>query len=231
MLSLGALSCVFLSILIRNTHALVGCDAAGCPVDSSDNTLCTLGGIQLTAVGIDNFTAPLADQETLTWTVGERSVVSESDAQMEQNFYLGSPPSLQLHSQSAFGGCALFFKDAANDLSFLSTGSVTTPLSRRKNLSRSLSVENSAGLPTSASGLRGNGTCADALGTPCVNALLSQASTLMSMSNATGPFDDNFCQRFANALQNSAPKNCSAASPSGVWGTIMGKSMYIALRV
>jgi hypothetical protein len=191
------LSTVFSAFFLSGIQALKGCDPPTCSSPDAGYTNCGVGNATLTQIGIDNLTLPIGpgnSPATLTWTLGEQSFNSDHDAQLDQYFYLGSPPGLDLN-QSQYGGCALFFREAAADLAFVH-GVVP---------------------------LEGNGTCAAAMGSTCVEALLSQGqaamhSILTSGNNSIG------CEVLARMMQNSTPTACAVAAPKGSWGQIISSS-------
>ncbi|RDL36635.1 uncharacterized protein BP5553_05987 [Venustampulla echinocandica] len=94
---------------------LLGCDAVGCPVDEYRIAQCKVGNATLKAVGIANVTT-IADTRPFTWTLGLQERPSAGNGPQitfDRNFYLGTPPSLQLNGTT---GCALFFEGIAANL-------------------------------------------------------------------------------------------------------------------
>jgi hypothetical protein len=145
---------VFTSILLLISPAtaqLVGCDVLSC--DGGASNPCTLGNATNAFIGTTNFTSQLISPKApLTWTVGSSASTPPSssnsgeDQTFTKNFYLGTPPSVNLGSESDVQGCALFFEGIA----------------------RSLQLNGSAEF--------GSLTCPDALGQQCVDDLVAQAS-------------------------------------------------------
>lgn len=96
---------------------LFGCDAIGCPVDEYRTAQCKVGNATLKAVGITNVTTTV-DTRPLTWTLGLQELQTAGNGiqtalTLDRNFYLGTPPSLQLNGTT---GCALFFEGIAANL-------------------------------------------------------------------------------------------------------------------
>src|ERR1700744_1954426 len=83
---------------------------------------CTLGIATSSFLGTTNFTTSISPNSVpLTWTVGafspDQSLSSNLTAvTFTKNFYLGTPPSLNLASTTDFAGCALFFEGIARSL-------------------------------------------------------------------------------------------------------------------
>ncbi|KAF2274409.1 uncharacterized protein EI97DRAFT_460263 [Westerdykella ornata] len=97
------------------TAELLGCDAVGCPMAPYQDAQCKVGNATLQVIGIANVTTTV-DTRPLTWTVGQQEAESgRNGAQItyDRNFYLGTPPSLQLKNTT---GCALFFEGIAASL-------------------------------------------------------------------------------------------------------------------
>jgi hypothetical protein len=102
---------------------LLGCDAVNCPVDQYRTAQCTVGNATLKALGIANFTSAV-DTRPLTWTLGlQESNIASNGSQaamaLDRNFYLGTPPSLQLNGTT---GCALFFEGIAANITVPNVG-------------------------------------------------------------------------------------------------------------
>jgi len=104
---------------------LLGCDAVNCAVGEYRTAQCKVGNATLKALGIANFTTTM-DTRPLTWTLGfQESKVEGNGSQaalaLDRNFYLGTPPSLQLDDTT---GCALFFEGIAANLTVTNSGNM-----------------------------------------------------------------------------------------------------------
>jgi hypothetical protein len=109
-------SAVLLALLSGTsvTAQLLGCDAVGCPIDGNRFVHCEVGNSTLKSIGITNVTT-LLDSRPLTWTLGLQEIQGDgSNLTLDRNFYLGTPPSLQLNDTD---GCALFFDGISANLS------------------------------------------------------------------------------------------------------------------
>lgn len=106
---------ILLSFLFGSTATaqLLGCDAVGCPIDEYRNVQCKIGNATLKAIGVTNVTTIL-DSRPLTWTLGLQELKGNgTNPTFDRNFYLGTPPSLQLNDTK---GCALFFEGISANL-------------------------------------------------------------------------------------------------------------------
>ncbi|KAF1949402.1 hypothetical protein CC80DRAFT_497560 [Byssothecium circinans] len=129
---------------------LLGCDAVGCPEDQNQRTQCSVGNATLRVLGITNITTSL-DKSPITWTIGYnegKKPGNDSVDTYDRNFYLGTPPSLQLKDTT---GCALFFEGVAPSIA------LPKPKPGPSNIA--------------------NFTCSDVLKEDCVSDLISQAKS------------------------------------------------------
>ncbi|KAL9101494.1 MAG: hypothetical protein Q9163_003242 [Psora crenata] len=97
---------------------LSNCDAVNCPLDKNNKTQCVLGNTTFREIGISSFNSPLSPQP-LTWTVAVHAIKEQPNT-FERDFFLGTPPSLNL-SQSGSSqsqACSLFFEGVAKTLKF-----------------------------------------------------------------------------------------------------------------
>lgn len=95
-----------LSSLLSPAFAeLLSCADVGCPTVVGD-TSCSVNGTQLADLGVSNISTPLSP-EPLSWTVGY--VNGANDSHDRREFYLGTPPDLDLNNVSSVSGCALLF--------------------------------------------------------------------------------------------------------------------------
>ena len=152
---------ICLSLLTQRASCqVVGCDVLECDGGASNG--CTLGNTTSSFIGTANFTTSISPSNApLTWTVGASSSdqnpsSSTSEFTSTKNFYLGTPPSIDLASTSNFAGCALFFEGIARSL------------------------------PVNGSSEYGSVTCSQALQDACVNDLLSQAKQQIQKVASSG---------------------------------------------
>lgn len=181
---------------------IVGCVEVGCPPSSQDtaNDNCTVAGRSFPYVGATRipFTASDALAKQLSWTQGfnitTTTNTSGGDGETRafgSSFYLGSPPDLDL---GGTGACAIFFHGVAASLSF----------------DRDSPSEEPA-----------QGTCSNALGSACVEALTERARNL-DVSGAANSRDA--CDRLREELETNMDDPCSQFS-KGSWSnlTAVGK--------
>lgn len=102
---------LLLLLLHPASAQLYGCKTVNCPVDDKGLSVCPLGNSTFEYIGIANVASSISSSP-LTWTVGvERSDTSSSgQIPFDRNFYLGTPPSLNVEGKT---GCALFFDGVA----------------------------------------------------------------------------------------------------------------------
>jgi hypothetical protein len=158
------LAAVVIAMRISNNVVdaqLLGCDAVNCPQNQQNplQSLCNLDGIANIEIGITNFTSAISP-EPLTWTVGVSGLpdfANSTEQIWSRNFYLGTPPALNMTDLNTITGCALFFEGISSSLRF--PGS---------NIDTSI------------------GSCNDALSAACVTDLMSQAnSSLLQLTQST----------------------------------------------
>lgn len=109
----AAVACWIAVFTSAGRAQLLGCDSIGCPKDSSSNDVCPIGSTTARAIGITNFTSSL-NSDPFTWTVAFSSQISPSNSSvdlLERSYYLGTPPSLDLATETNVKGCGLFFED------------------------------------------------------------------------------------------------------------------------
>jgi hypothetical protein len=104
---------------------LVGCSAVDCPSVEGDSTAgdCRVGSNTLSTIGLASYNTSLSPSN-LTWTIGievydNLDLEDDHTRNIEKSFYLGTPPTLDLTSDSLpYTGCALFFTDIYDSISF-----------------------------------------------------------------------------------------------------------------
>lgn len=186
-----------LAVLPISSGQLVGCDAIDCPTVYRQ-AHCIVGNSTLNILGISNLSTSISPKP-LTWTIGLQTVEDpaySTSSFYDRDYYLGTPPSVQLSDVSSFRGCALFFEGIASKLSFPGPSEYSI------------------------------GTCSDALSASCVSELLSQAQSAMQailIASGQNRSESAVCASLQSQLQNSAPKSCSIL-PNQSWGTIITRS-------
>ncbi|RMZ85208.1 hypothetical protein DV738_g405, partial [Chaetothyriales sp. CBS 135597] len=183
-----------LSALLSQASAqLLSCSEIDCPAETGGLTRCHVDNTTLVKAGVANFSSSLSPTP-LTWTVGLAPGRFTADGIDQRRYYLGTPPELDLSTRTDIAGCALFFIGIEASLVFPGTG---------QNLSQKITTD----------------TCADALGSTCVNELTNQTLNLLASSNSS---TDAQCSELALALQSSPPESCTK---TGNWGNITAKAI------
>ena len=195
---------------------LSGCDAVDCPTDQNGKSQCVLGNATAAALGVLSFNTSLSRQP-LTWTLIVQSLNSQENL-YERDFFLGSPPSLNLVQNTTTRStpyqqtqaCSLFFEGIASQLRF-----------------------------PGSNPLYDQGTCNDALNAACVADLQAQAKSELSKilhdssSGDTGGSKGNsnsttlassVCETLSTALRANAPTSCTLAS-GAYWGSILSRPL------
>ncbi|KIW67672.1 hypothetical protein PV04_06904 [Phialophora macrospora] len=195
-----ALAILCLSLLARRASSqVVGCDVLSC--DGGANNECTLGNTTSSSIGTTNLTTSTSPNDApLTWTVGAFSAdpggsSNLTDVTFTKEFYLGTPPSLNLATTDGFAGCALFFEGIARSL------------------------------PLNGGAEYGSVTCGQALQDACVNDLLAQATKQVqtlrsSASGGTGAV----CSALQSTLEANPPQSCQTIA-TVTWGSVVAKAI------
>lgn len=98
---------ILAAILLFDDHAsaqVVGCDTLGC------TSGCQIGNTTNSYIGTTSFNTSVSPDEELTWTMGSSIITAQDNNTWIKNYYLGTPPWLNLANTSAFEACALFFE-------------------------------------------------------------------------------------------------------------------------
>lgn len=194
------LACVFLSTIIDHIAdaQLVGCGSVACPMLSPPQVECAVGNTSLAAVGVAGLNTTISPQP-LTWTIGiqQKSGQPDSQVSLDRDFFLGTPPALQLSASTSFIGCALFFDGVEAKLAFR---------------------------PSNEEDPRTQvGTCSDVLTSNCVTDLVSSArAQLPSLVGATSGNESATCAALGAAVADHAPSSCTIAQ-KGAWGTLLSR--------
>ncbi|KAK8075531.1 hypothetical protein PG997_010194 [Apiospora hydei] len=187
------------STIRRDT--IFGCTDVGCPPEkgSSISDNCTVADETHAFVGLTAVPAqvePLRDGR-LTWVKGVKADQKPNPDVFRETFYLGAAPGLE--GLSRMGACAVFFNGPYN-ASLLKFNN-----SRERELDE--------------------GTCADAMGEPCVHALRERA---LSLSFAPGAASNETCRRLQEDLLTSDIPECSRWTENE-WGNITAVASYVGI--
>ncbi|KAK8016647.1 hypothetical protein PG993_014836 [Apiospora rasikravindrae] len=155
---------------------IFGCTDVGCPPETSisvtdDN--CTVGSESHSYVGLTAVPAQAAalGDGRLTWVKGVKADQKPNPNVFRETFYLGTAPGLVEEGLRGMGACAVFFNGPYN-ASLLKFGK-----SRDRELDE--------------------GTCADAMGEPCVHALRERA---LSLDFSPGAGSNETCKKLQEDL-------------------------------
>ena len=145
-----------------------------------------------------HFESPLYSKD-LTWTVAQSYMEYPENSTITtvKDYYLGTPPDLDLTSEQQLG-CALFFVDS--NATFPTPPSTTNPYARPP------------------------GQCPSVLGSECVKALRSRAADAAT-NNRPDSLDD-LCEQMRQEFESSVPSECSYITNSTEWGRIDAGRMY-----
>ncbi|TGO11276.1 hypothetical protein BTUL_0113g00060 [Botrytis tulipae] len=194
---------------IIKAQAFVGCDSVNCVTRYNPPT-CPINNITLSVIGITSFNTSV-DSSPFAWTLGiqeseetvepsvptthlkHRQTSSSPTAPVKptptysfnitlsRDFYLGTPPTVNLTSESNTLGCALFFDGIASDLTFgtSATGTCNDALTA---------------------------SCVDDL----LAQSQSRMAKILSSSLSTRDETD-VCNALKSAIKSQAPASCTAA--------------------
>ncbi|KAI2630302.1 hypothetical protein GGS26DRAFT_104978 [Hypomontagnella submonticulosa] len=183
-------------------QTIVGCVEVECPAAADNvNDNCTVADTgSFPTIGLTRM--PTDDNAKalsgLSWVKGFN--FTDSDGQIRHfhnSFYLGAPADLRL--DSATGSCAVFLHGASAGISFGSN--VLDELAQ--------------------------GTCADAMGSSCVDALVSRARSLVEGYTKDGsnkPSISDVCSRLQKDLQDSNDDACARIS-KGSWSNFTSAAL------
>lgn len=172
--------------------AIASCADFSCTVPR-DGLWWTLGGQRYRDAGMIPFESPLSDQ-ALTWTLAQRvdnpSNASGNFETVQKDFYLGTPPAVDL-SQADYYGCALFFLDS----------NATFP-------APSYSYPDWRPGPTEE--------CPSVIGQDCVDALQQRADSFQRSISSS----QDLCAGLQNALLGAVPDACFLVTNQSSWGQV-----------
>ncbi|KAI0384064.1 hypothetical protein F5Y04DRAFT_234883 [Hypomontagnella monticulosa] len=183
-------------------QTIVGCVDVECPAAADNvNDNCTVADTgSFPVIGLTR--VPTDDNDKalagLSWVKGFN--FTDADGQIRNfhsSFYLGAPADLSL--DSATGACAVFLHGASAAISF--GGNSSDELAQ--------------------------GTCADAMGSSCVDALVSRARSLVedyTKDSSNKPSISDVCSRLQKDLQDSNDDACARIS-QGSWNNFTSAAL------
>ena len=199
---LSSVLAAFISILCLRPTAgqLESCDQVNCPLVGAA-WHCPVGNVTNVGLGIAGFENLISLGKKLTWTVGlsNPDVSNSTETLWERQFYLGTPPTLDLKATETFGGCAFFFEDTMRKLHFAA------------NLDNDTS----------------DGTCADVMGSACVDDLVQQATEHIVNIASEGLNQTTTCELLQKFIADNPPDSCAQIAPD-TWGRIVVKGTMLS---
>ena len=194
-----ALVLTILALSTSSNAVILGCSDVNCPLDQNHNPQCSIANSTASGIGLTSVNSALSTSQPLTWTLLVQEIKADQNM-FERDFFLGTPPSLDLSSNSSSlkSACALFFDGIATKLRF--------PGSDREY---------------------DQGTCDDALNSTCVADLLTQGHDELDKiikSNQNTSDEASVCNSLSDALRDHAPASCTAPA-DGKWGTLLARPL------
>ncbi|KAI1115296.1 hypothetical protein F5Y14DRAFT_410827 [Nemania sp. NC0429] len=168
---------------------IVGCAQLDCPASTADtaNDNCTVADKSFTYVGLTQLTSSQESLQRLSWTKGFKIIdLPNNNRTFQNSFYLGSPPDLELRGT---GACSVFLHGVSASLAFGGDEG-------RNETSQ--------------------GTCADAMGSECVSALLDRAKSFFQDPANDNTSNTNRCSALQEHLHNNVDGPCLRIS-GGSW--------------
>lgn len=174
-------------------QTIVGCVEVECPASSTDNANdnCTVANTgSFSSIGLTRVPTNNSALAGLSWAKGFNITDSSSGRSFHNSFYLGTPPEFELNSST--GACAVFLHGVSGALSFGQNETDATA----------------------------EGTCGDAMGSACVDALVSRARSLVD-GYSGGLSNSDACSRLQKDLEDSMDDACQPVS-GGDWTSFVG---------
>ncbi|KAI3322530.1 hypothetical protein HD806DRAFT_128338 [Xylariaceae sp. AK1471] len=193
-LILASLACVRCQDL--NT-TIVGCAGLDCPASSADtaNDNCTVVDNSFTYVGLTRAPTTQDSLKGVSWTKGFHIVdLPGNNRTFQSSFFLGMPPDLKLRDT---GACSVFLHGVSASLSFGDDGA---------------DVETS------------QGTCANAMGSECVDALLERARDFFNDTKTSNNSDADLCSALQDDLHQNMDDACLRVS-KGSWTNLTSTAL------
>ncbi|KAI0015967.1 hypothetical protein F4780DRAFT_761497 [Xylariomycetidae sp. FL0641] len=172
------------------SQTIVGCAEVGCPADQDGvNDNCTIAGSSYPNVGLTRIGAGDAALAGLSWLEGFNSTTPDDggdDRTLHRSYYLATPPDVSLDDGT--GACAVFLHGIAPGLSFV-------------NAPKYSQADNETVLAET------EGTCADAMGDSCVQALLDRAKKVAEGLGEKASSAEA-CQQLQSELEDNFDDEC-----------------------
>ncbi|ORY56998.1 uncharacterized protein BCR38DRAFT_478618 [Pseudomassariella vexata] len=170
------------AVLATKSHAqdlsqtIVGCVDVGCPAATDNvNDNCTIVSSSFSSVGLTRIPDTSDALQGVSWVKGFNITDADGARSFHESFYFGAPADLDLADT---GACAVFFNGVAETLSFNSSN------------------------PNQETA---QGTCQDAMGSSCVDALVRRATGL---SGLDGFSSADACTALAEDLRDNMDSEC-----------------------
>ncbi|KAI0201211.1 hypothetical protein F4808DRAFT_130563 [Astrocystis sublimbata] len=171
-------------------RTIVGCADLDCPASTANTTNdnCTVTDQSFSYVGFTRIPTTQESLKGISWTQGFGVVDHpiNSTRVFHSSFFLGAPPDLDL---SKTGGCSVFLH----------------------GISYSLSFGGNDGKNETA-----QGTCAAAMGTDCVDALVDRARAFFQSSESKALDVPDRCSALSDHLHKNMDKQCAGVA-KGSW--------------
>ncbi|XXH02553.1 hypothetical protein Hte_008930 [Hypoxylon texense] len=179
-------------------QTIVGCIEVECPAAADNvNDNCAVADTgSFPSIGLTRVPTGNSALSGLSWVKGFNITDSSSGRAFHSSFYLGTPPGLNLTDST--GACAVFLHGASGSLSFGQNATSATA----------------------------QGTCADAMGSSCVDALVSRARTLVEgyAGEDDRPSISDVCARLQKDLEDGRDDACASIS-GGDWTNFTGVAL------
>ncbi|KAI1774802.1 hypothetical protein F4818DRAFT_73676 [Hypoxylon cercidicola] len=179
-------------------QTIVGCVEVECPAAADNvNDNCAIADTgSFPSIGLTRVPTDNSALSGLSWVKGFNITDANSQRTFHNSFYLGTPPDLNLSNST--GGCAVFLHGASGSLSFGQNETSATA----------------------------EGTCADAMGSLCVDALVSRARTLVEgyANEDDRPSISDTCARLQRDLEDGRDDACASIS-NGDWSNFVGAAL------
>ncbi|OTB04413.1 hypothetical protein M426DRAFT_320777 [Hypoxylon sp. CI-4A] len=184
-----------------SSNTIVGCVELGCPSSNQDtvNDNCTIADTgSFPLVGATQVPSTEQSLSGLSWVKGFNLSDSHGNYTFHNSFYLGASPDLKLNAST--GGCAVFLNGPSSSLTF-GTNDTNDDTSQ--------------------------GTCNDAMGSSCVDAIVKRAQAQITDYYGTSgqkPSNSEACAMLQKDLQSSVESECERIA-QGVWSDFTGVAL------
>lgn len=176
-------------------QTIIGCVEVECLAAADNvNDNCSIADTgSFPSIGLTRVPTGNSALSGLSWVKGFNITDANSQRTFHSSFYLGTPPELNLSSST--GACAVFLHGVSGSLSFGQNETAATA----------------------------EGTCADAMGSSCVDALVSRARTLVDgySKEDNRPSISDTCARLQKDLEDGKDDACAPIN-GGDWTNFTG---------